>query len=275
MVQTKEKPVKNLQILSKMLRLKALEMALHAGKNGAHLGGGLSVIEIMAALYGNVMDVSSTNPFNPERDRLVVSKGHCVLAYYAVLHHFGFLSDEELAGFEVNGSSLHGHATRDVSMGVEFSGGSLSLGVPFGVGMAMAARREARKSRIFVLVGDGECDEGLVWEASMAAANFKLDNFTLIVDANKLQYDGLTTEIMDKGSLSEKFRAFGFFVLDVDGHDVDSLVKAFEADNQGRPKAVVAHTVKGKGVSFMEHKREWHHSVLSASQYQQAVAEQG
>ncbi|MDR3724532.1 MAG: transketolase [Terracidiphilus sp.] len=265
----------NLQELSRALRLKALEMAFHAGKSGAHLGGGLSVIEIMAALYGRVMNVSSADPTNPERDRLVVSKGHCVLAYYAALHYFGFISDGELAGFEVNGSSLHGHATRNVRMGIEFSGGSLSMGASFGVGVAMAMRREGRTNHVYVLVGDGECDEGLVWEASMAAANFKLDNLTMIVDANALQYDGPTSEIMDKGSLTEKFRAFGFLAMDVNGHDTDALVQAFGADSQGRPKAIVAHTVKGKGVSFMEQKREWHHSVLNASQYQQAIAEQG
>ncbi len=264
----------NLQELSKTLRHKALEMALHAGKNGAHLGGGLSVIELMAVLYGQIMNVSSTDPLNIGRDRLVVSKGHCVLAYYAALHHFGFLTDEDLSGFEVNGSALHGHATRDLRMGIEFSGGSLSMGVPFAVGLALAARRQSHQGRVYVLVGDGECDEGLVWEASMAAANFKLDNLTLIVDANKLQYDGPTLEIMNKGSLSEKFAAFGFHAIEVDGHDVNALVNAFEATVVGQPKALIAHTIKGKGVSFMENKREWHHSVLSQTQYEQALAEQ-
>lgn len=261
--------------LSKTLRLKALKMAFQAGKNGAHLGGGLSVIEIMAALYGHVLNISSKDPFNVSRDRFVVSKGHCVLAYYGALHHFGFLTDNDLDGFEVNGSSLHGHATRDLQMGIEFSGGSLSMGVPFAVGLAIAARRHAHKGHVYVLVGDGECDEGLVWEASMAAANFKLNNFTIIIDANKLQYDGPTSEIMNVGSLSEKFRSFGFHAIDVDGHNVNELVAAFAVETHNCPKAVIAHTIKGKGVSFMENKREWHHSVLNKIQYDQAVAEVG
>lgn len=263
----------NLKQLSKTLRLKALKMALDAGHNGAHLGGGLSVIEIMATLYGQVLNISNADPLSTNRDRFVVSKGHCVLAYYAALHHFGFLSDAQINSFEKNGSSLHGHATRDLSMGVEFSGGSLSMGLPFAVGLALAIRNQHSRARVYVLVGDGECDEGLVWEAAMAASHFKLDNLTLIVDANKLQYDGVTDQVMSKGSLSEKFSAFGFKSIDVDGHDVDALTFAFSESVKGQPKAIVAHTIKGKGISFMEHRREWHHSVLSESQYHQAVAE--
>lgn len=248
-------------------------MALDAGKNGAHLGGGLSVIEIMATLYGQVLNVSSEDPLNSNRDRFVVSKGHCVLAYYAALNHFGFLSDNLIGEFEVNGSALHGHATRDLQMGIEFSGGSLSMGVPYAVGLALAMRLQNIDCGVYVLVGDGECDEGLVWEASMAAANFRLNRFTLIVDANKLQYDGPTEEIMDKGSLSKKFAAFGFHAIDVDGHDVDALLSAFSFNTTDQPKAIIAHTIKGGGISFMENKREWHHSVLSLSQYNQAIEE--
>jgi len=262
----------DLRQYSKDLRLSALEMAHGCGKNGSHLGAGLSSIEIMATLYGRVLNFDVSNPLDENRDRLVVSKGHCVLAYYNALKSVGFLSQEDLDGFEVDGAHLHGHAFRNLIKGIEFSGGSLSMGMSFAVGQALSCKKKRLLNRVYTIVGDGECDEGLIWESAMAAANYKLNNLTVIIDCNKLQYDGFTKEVMDSSSLAEKFTAFGFDTLEVDGHDCDALTKAL-LQTSNKPRCVVAHTVKGKGVSFMEGNREWHHHILSDEEYTQARKE--
>ena len=184
----------------------------------------------------------------------------------------GFLTDEDIASFETNGSHFHGHAMRNLEKGIEFSGGSLSMGMSFAVGQALACKKKGLTSRVFSIVGDGECDEGLIWEAAMSAANYGLNNFVLIVDRNKLQYDGPTAEVMNQIDLGDKFRAFGFDVRVVDGHDVDALADALNA-TCGKPVCVIADTIKGKGVSFMEGVKTWHHSVLTQEQYDQAVKE--
>ena len=258
--------------IAKQMRLKALEMAFKSGKNGSHLGGGLSAIEIMATLYGSVMKYDIKNPFDENRDRLIVSKGHCVLAYYTALNYAGFLTDEELESFETNGSNYHGHATRNIAKGIDFSGGSLSMGMSFAVGQAIACKKKNLKNKIYTIVGDGECDEGLIWESAMAASNFKLNNLVIIIDCNKLQYDGLTTEVMNHNSLADKFIAFGFEVLSVNGHDCQELYNAF-VHQSDKPLCIIANTIKGKGVSFMENNKEWHHHTLTKDQYEQAVKE--
>ena len=258
--------------LAQRMRLRALEMAYASGKNGAHLGGGLSAIEIFASLYGSVMKFDVSNPFNENRDRLVVSKGHCVLAYYTALNAMGFMSNEELLKFEVNGEHLHGHATRELEKGIEFSGGSLSMGMSFAVGEALACKFKHLSSRVFVIVGDGECDEGLIWESAMAAANYKLSNLVVIVDQNQLQYDGYTSDVMNQISLADKFAAFGFDVEEVDGHECSQLITALDKKSD-KPRCVIAKTIKGKGVSFMEGKREWHHGSINKEQYELAIKE--
>lgn len=258
--------------LAQKMRLRALEMAFASGKNGAHLGGGLSAIEIFASIYGAVLNYSVSNPFDENRDRLVVSKGHCVLAYYTALYNAGFMTDDDLRKFEVNGEHLHGHATRDLKHGIEFSGGSLSMGMSFAVGEAFACKKKGLNSRVFVIVGDGECDEGLIWESAMAAANFQLSNLVVIVDENKLQYDGPTTEVMNHISLSEKFSSFGFDVEEVDGHNCSLLIDYLNKASD-KPRCVIAKTIKGKGVSFMENKKEWHHGSINQEQYELAIKE--
>lgn len=258
--------------LAKTIRLSALQMALNSGKNGSHLGAGLSAVEIMAALYGGVLKYDINNKEDENRDRLVVSKGHCVLSYYSALRQAGFLTDEDIKSFETNGSHFHGHAMRNLDKGIEFSGGSLSMGMSFAVGQALACKKKGLSGRVFSIVGDGECDEGLIWEAAMSAANYGLNNFILIVDRNKLQYDGPTTEVMNQIDLGDKFRAFGFDVRVVDGHDVEALTKVLNEPSD-KPVCVIADTIKGKGVSFMEGVKTWHHSTLSQEQYEQAVKE--
>lgn len=260
--------------LSAKIRNKSLEMAFHSGKNGAHLGGALSLVEVFATLYGAVVKLDPENPDDPGRDRVIVSKGHCVLSYYAALHESGFIPAEELERFETNGSLLHGHATRNLSLGIEFSGGSLGMGLSFAVGVALVGKRDQKKYRVFTIVGDGECNEGIVWESFMSAAHFKLDNLTVIIDSNKLQYDGNTTSIMDMGDLKGKLSAFGFYPLEVDGHNVSELFEALQFSVVDKPVAIVANTVKGKGVSFMEYRKEWHHGILTKELYDQAMSEQ-
>ena len=261
-----------MKALAKILRLSALHMVLNCGKNGSHLGAGLSSVEIFAALYGGVLKYDLQNKEDENRDRLVVSKGHCVLSYYSALRQAGFLTDEDIASFETDGSHFHGHAMRNLNNGIEFSGGSLSMGMSFAVGQALACKKKGLDSRVFALVGDGECHEGLIWEAAMSAANFHLNNLVVIVDRNKLQYDGLTIDVMNQLNLGEKFKSFGFEVRVVDGHDVDSLVLALDSPSDS-PICVIANTIKGKGVSFMEGKKEWHHHTLSEEQYNKAKEE--
>jgi len=259
------------------MRLRALEMAYKSGDNGAHLGGGLSAIEILATLYNDVLYVDPLNPTDEHRDRLIISKGHCVLAYYTALYEKGFLTEQDLDEFEQNGYHWHGHAMRDLEHGIEFSGGSLSMGMSFAVGEALACKAKGLNNRVFVLVGDGECDEGLIWESAMSAKHYKLDNLVVIVDRNRLQYDGETEQVLNTDSLAEKFRAFGFDVVEVDGHDCDALHQQFSGfrnqNADGKPKCIIANTIKGKGVSFMENDKTWHHHTLNQSQYKQAIEE--
>jgi transketolase len=262
-----------LKALAEKLRKSALKMALDCGNNGSHLGGGLSTIEIFAVLYGGIMNFDSSNPNDIKRDRLIVSKGHCVLAYYTALNEMKFLTNEDLKTFEVNGSGLHGHASRDTYRGIEFSGGSLGLGLAYAIGVALAGKLNSIPYHVYVILGDGECNEGIIWESLMSASHFKLDNLTIIIDNNKLQYDGANTEIMDLGNLRAKLESFGFYVHEVDGHSVGELYAALSDIVQKKPRAVIANTVKGKGVSFMENKKEWHHSRLTQEQFDIAISE--
>jgi len=265
--------------MAKRMRLRALEMAYASGANGSHLGGGLSAIEIMATLYHDILCVDPCAPADANRDRLIVSKGHCVLAYYTALYERGFLSEQDLQQFEQNGYHWHGHAMRDLVHGIEFSGGSLSMGMSFAVGEAMACKAQGLDSRVYVLVGDGECDEGLIWESAMATAHYGLDNLCVIVDKNGLQYDGETTSVLNTDSLAKKFEAFGFEVSEVDGHDCSAILKALKPSDisiqssEKKPRCVIANTIKGKGVSFMENEKTWHHHTLNEAQYNQAREE--
>jgi transketolase len=259
---------------TRQMRIYALEMSLAAGPVGAHLGGGLSMIEIMAALYFGVLRYDVRNPRWELRDRFILSKGHGALAYYGALSLAGFFDEKYLATFKSNDTFLTGHPHMDLERGIEFSSGSLGQGLSLGVGTALALRSRANQtSRVYVLVGDGELNEGSIWEAAMSAAHFKLSNLTLIVDKNGLQYDGGTPDVLDMGNLAAKWESFGWAALTVDGHDLPALLDALETRHD-KPLAIIANTVKGKGVSFMENNRAWHHSRLTQAQFEQAMAEQ-
>lgn len=267
--------MRDFSLLALKVRQRILELGLIAGKNGAHFGGGMSVVDILTVLYSCILNVNEQNIDSPERDRFILSKGHAAVALYAVLEQVGFLTKEETATFESNGTSYYAHAHRSLARGIEFSGGSLSLGLSFGVGVALSCKRAGMSNRIVVLVGDGECDEGLVWESAMAAANFSLANLTIIVDRNDMQSDGIKSEVMNQFSLADKFRAFGFEVVEIDGHKHDALENNFRLRHESRPTAIIANTVKGKGISFMEGNPDWHHGVLTQTLFDAAIAELG
>ena len=255
------------------MRKDCLVMAKAAGSEGFHFGASLSIIEIVAVLYLRVMRIGKDLFQSQWRDRFILSKGHGVPAIYAALERMGVLSREDLLTFKGEGSALSGHPCKNESLGIEFSSGSLGQGLSYGVGVALALKRKGnRDARVFVLLGDGECDEGSVWEAAMAAAKYRLDHLTVIVDRNRLQYDGETEQVMPIESLEEKWKAFGWDACNVDGHDLEQLEMACRKESD-RPRAIIANTVKGKGISFMEHDAQWHHGMMTTTQEAQAWKE--
>lgn len=259
---------------AKNMRKKLLDMSLAAGASSAHFGGGLSIIEITACLFSAVMKYDSKNPTWVERDRFILSKGHGCLGYYTALCESGFIAEAELLTFEKTGSDLMGHPVMNRKKGIEFSNGSLGMGLSLGIGVAIANRKRNNASRVYVLMGDGECNEGSVWEAAMAAAHYKLTNMTAIIDRNRFQQTGSNQDIMNVGNIAEKFTSFGWNVTAVDGHNVAELYDAFiQERNVDKPRAIVAHTIKGKGFSFSENNNDWHHKILSQAQYDLALVE--
>ncbi|MCI8482850.1 MAG: transketolase [Lachnospiraceae bacterium] len=254
------------------MRLNALDMALISGKNGSHLGGSLSCMEILAVLYGEVLNIDAKDPCNPERDRFLPSKNHCVLAHIPALAETGFLEHEEIFEFQKDGGRLTGYP-RQVELGLEYSGGSLGMALSVGIGIAWNARENRRAAAVYVLMGDGELNEGSVWEAFMAAAHYHLTNLTVIIDRNHLSYDGNTEEIMGLENLSEKLESFRWNVIKCNGHDVKELLESFAGRSSEKPNVILADTVKGKGVSFMENRPEWHHHRLSREEYESAKEE--
>lgn len=252
------------------MKLKTLEMTASTGSSGAHIGGGLSAIEMMAVLY----EAANLSPsYGEERDRLILSKGHGSLALFTALWQKGLMTDEELMTFDNNGSEFFAHPHRNLQKGIEFSGGSLGLGMSYAVGVALACKRKGLKNHVFVILGDGECNEGIVWEALMSAANFKLDNLMVIVDKNGYQVDGATEEVMNSGSLKDKFEAFGFDTVEIEGHSLEELAENITKKCSNKPRALIANTVKAHGVSFLENTKHAHHTGLTKNKYDQAVKE--
>ena len=238
-----------------------------------HIGGDFSVADILATLYGAVLSIDPEDPSNPERDRFVLSKGHCAGALYSTLAHCGFFPESELETFAQPLSALNGHPNRTKVPGVETNTGPLGHGFPVAVGHALAAKLQGSPRRTFVVLGDGELQEGSNWEAAMTASHYGLASLTAIVDRNRLQQGARTEDTKQLEPLADKWASFGFEVREVDGHDLRQLLRAFEPSTTGRPVAVIANTVKGKGVSFMEDRVEWHHKVPSEDQVQAALKE--
>lgn len=261
------------QLLAAKMRRWIIE-AVFCAKSG-HPGGSLSCSDFLAVIYKNYMNVEPDNPKMPERDRFVLSKGHCAPALYAVLALQGFFPVEDLKTFRGINSYLQGHPNMDYVPGVDMSTGSLGQGISAAVGMALACRSKGYQNTVYAVMGDGEIEEGQVWEAAMCAAHYKLDNLCVFLDHNGLQIDGKTTDVMNSDSLSDKFLAFNWNVISCDGNDVAELVNAVEEAKsyQGKPTIIIGKTVKGKGVSFMEGQYQWHGSVPNEEQYQMAVQE--
>ena len=254
-------------------RLLALE-GIHAAASG-HTGGSLSVMDILTTLYFHTMKVDPKNPQDPSRDRFVLSKGHCSPALYAVLALKGYFPAGDMKLFRSIEGHYSGHPDMVHVKGVDMSTGSLGQGISAAVGMALAGKTDNRDYRVYAALGDGEIAEGQVWEAAMAAAKFQLDNLCAVVDVNGLQIDGPTADVMPSEPLDKKFEAFGWNVIHVDGHDFAALAAAFDAAGaeKGRPTVILARTVKGKGVSFMEGDYGWHGKAPNDEQYEKAVAE--
>ena len=269
-----EKEIKKIEEWAHKMRVKCIELTHNAGKNGGHMGGALSAMEIFASLYGGVANISPQNKNDIKRDRVIASKGHCVLAYFTALNMAGFISDGLLDTFETNGTTLHGHPTRNLDRGIEFSAGSLGLGISFAVGVAKSCQLKGLNNRIFVILGDGECNEGIVWESLAFASHHRLSNLTVILDRNRMQLDAPTADICNMESFEKKFDAFNFHVDTVNGHNVKELCDALEKRYE-IPNVVIADTIKGKGVSFLENNPACHHYVLNDKQYQQAMEENG
>ena len=264
---------RNLQKVATRIRLGIIEGTYNA-KSG-HPGGSLSIADTLAYLYWKEMNIDPKNPKMEGRDRLVLSKGHSAPALYAALAERGYFPVEELKTLRHIGSMLQGHPNMNDTPGVEMSTGSLGQGISAACGMALAAKVKGEDSRVYTILGDGEIEEGQVWEASMFAAQYKLDNLVAIIDNNNLQIDGPITEVMSSYPITDKFTAFGWNVIAIDAHDFDQLEAAFKAARtvKGKPTAIIQKSVKGKGVSFMENQVSWHGTAPNAEQYEQAKAE--
>ena len=268
----KEKIIE-MQKLANDIRKDIVRAAFVAGKNGCHLGGCLSMAEMLAVLYSDFVDLDCASL--ESRDRVIMSKGHGALALYSVLHYKGFVTDDELSTFEKNGSNFTAHAHRNILKGIEYTGGSLGLGMSFATGVAYACKLRRQNNRVYCFLGDGEMNEGIVWEAMMFASQKHLANLTIIVDYNHLQIGGRCEDIINMTPLKDKFESFGFNVTTVDGHNVEDLYNAYCCISKDKPNAIIAETVKGKGLKLTEGKYKWHFGVLTEEKYKKAMKELG
>ena len=259
--------------MAKKLRRHIITMTATAGSG--HPGGSLSAADIVSALYFKIMRYDPHNPRWEDRDRFILSKGHAAPVLYAALAESGYFPVEELNTLRKPGSRLQGHADRNLTPGVEMSSGSLGQGLSFATGTALATRLDRRDCRVYVLLSDGECEEGQTWEAALSAAQFKLDNLTAVVDRNRQQLDGWTRDIVDLEPLAEKWRAFGWHTIETDGHNFKQILAAFEKAKtvKGKPTVIIAHTIKGKGVSFMENNLDFHGKAPTAEEAERALKE--
>ena len=265
--------INELEGIARKLRRHVISMISAAGSG--HPGGSLSAADIVSALYFDIMKHDPANAHWPDRDRFILSKGHAAPVLYAALAECGYFPLDWLTTLRKTGACLQGHTDSTLTPGVDVSAGSLGQGLSIGIGMALAARLDNKDYRTYVLLGDGECDEGQVWEAAMFAPNYKLDNLTAIVDFNTLQLDGFTRDIMNLEPFMAKWAAFKWEVIEINGHDMQQIIDAIQQAKEvkGRPTVIVAHTIKGKGVSFMENNVEWHGKAPNKSETEIALRE--
>lgn len=265
--------INKLKEISKAVRKDIIEEVYSA--NSGHPGGALSIADILTVLYFNQMNIDPKQPDNENRDRFILSKGHASAALYAVLAEKGYFPKEDLKTFRKLGSYLQGHPDMKHVPGVDMSTGSLGQGLSAANGMAMISKLDKKGIRVYCLVGDGEIEEGQIWEAAMTSAQYKLDNLCLVVDYNHLQIDGKIEEVMNSEPIDEKFKSFGFNVIGIDGHNYEQIIHAFDSakDCKGKPTVIIAKTIKGKGVSFMENQVDWHGKAPTEDEYHQAMKE--
>lgn len=262
--------IEELEITSKRIRKSIITMLAEAGSG--HPGGSLSVTDILVTLY----DYIKINPENPkweDRDRVVLSKGHAAPALYAVLADKGFYDSKEFSKLRKLGGKLQGHPDMNKTPGVDVCTGTLGNGFSTAIGMALAGKVQKKEYHVYAILGDGELQEGVIWEAAMAAAHYKLENLTVILDHNGMQIDGLNDEVMTLGNVRAKFEAFGYEVIELDGHNIGELQEAYKIKTLNKPVCIIANTQKGKGISFMEGKVEWHGNAINQETYQLAMAE--
>lgn len=268
-----EQVILDLEKRARAIRRAVVDMVYGAGSG--HPGGSLSAADIIAAMYFHQLRIDPSRPDWPGRDRFIVSKGHAAPALYAALAQRGFFPEPELVTFRQLDSRLQGHPDRNKTPGVDMTAGALGHGLSIGSGLALAARLNGESYRTYVLLGDGEIQAGIAWEGAMTAAKFHLDNLTAILDLNGVQLDGMVADIMPLEPVADKWRAFGWHVLEIDGHDVRQILEALDVVTKihARPTMIIAHTIKGKGISYMENKSMWHGRAPTKEQYEQAMAE--
>jgi transketolase len=265
--------ISKLKEIAKSVR-KGIVEAVYHGKSG-HPGGSLSIADIMTVLYFNEMNIDEKNPKWEERDRLVLSKGHCSPALYSCLAQRGYFETKELQTFRNIESKLQGHPDMNKVDGVDMTSGSLGQGLSVANGMAIAGKLDKKQYRVYAILGDGEIEEGQIWEAAMVSSKYKLDNLCVIVDNNNLQIDGTIEEVMNSKPIDEKFQKFGFETITIDGHNISEIMEAFNKAKEikGKPACIIAKTIKGKGVSFMENQVGWHGKAPNDEQFKQAIQE--
>ena len=264
----KQNDLKNMAI---EMRHKIINISHDCG-HSTHVGGALSMVELMTVLFGHVLKFDADNPHWDDRDRFILSKGHGVLGYYPALLLSGIISEETFNTFMTNGTDLISHPVMNLDLGIESSNGSLGQGISMAVGISLAAKKKNKSYHTYALIGDGEANEGSVWEAAMLAPHLCLNNLTILVDYNRMQNDGAGKDIINIENMPERFKAFGWHTIEVDGHNINEIIDAFQdSSNVDKPKAIVAHTIKGKGVPFMENEKSWHHNRVNKANYDLAI----
>lgn len=269
-----EKKILEIKNFSKSLKKKILEMAFSAGSSSSHLGGALSIVDAVSVLFKDRIKYDKKNLSWSERDRFILSKGHACLVYYGALNLIGILSDDQLKTFEKDDTNLPGHPVKNKDLGIDFSNGSLGMGLSIGVGVALSAKKQKKNFSVYVVLGDGECNEGSIWEAAMLAPNLNLDNLFVLIDKNKFQQTGSTDQILNNPNLGLKWSNFGWHVSEIDGHNFNEILETFDKiDKQKKPKVIILNTIKGKGFSFSENNNEWHHNVMTKKTFDMAIEE--
>jgi transketolase len=265
--------IKSVNKTANNMRLNALELAFKVGKLGAHIGPSLSIIDILAVLYTSVLRFKIEDPFWNERDRFILSKGHGGLGLYTALKEVQIISEENLSTFEDDGGILSGQPQRNIKYGIEFASGSLGMGLSLGVGVALSAIKKSLNYNTFILLGNGECNEGSIWEAALSASQLKLGNLICIIDDNKMQSDGKSDEVLDMGNWEDKWNSFGFKSYKVNGHSPIELFDCFNRcinESLDTPKVIIADTIKGYGVSLFENNPTWHHGIVTKDIFETA-----